>query len=99
LANAGGANRVSDSLEPMRQQSAVDDRNHRPQVADHCHEAFLGPATMDIAIPPPHRTERRTQISAHSIEDRLAEGQAASRISDKRGKYVPFVQAQANGDA
>src|SRR5713226_3886446 len=89
LANAGRADRIGDPLEPMRQQSTVDDRNHRAQVADHGHEAFLGPATMDVAISRPHGTERRTQISADSIQDRLPEGQPASSIADKRGKYVP----------
>src|SRR6266404_8201276 len=99
LADARRANGISIPLEPLRQQSSVHDRNHRAQVADHGHETFPGPASMDIAVPPPHGTERRTEISTHRIEDRLAEGQPASSIADERGKYVAFAQAQANGSA
>src|SRR5439155_4103594 len=99
FANARCADGALYALEPMRQQRAVDYRNHSAQVTDHRQQALLWPATMDVAVPGAHRTQPRAEIGADRIQQRLAKGQAPGRVPDKGRKNVPFPQREANRHA
>ena len=51
---------------------------------------------MNVPIPGPHRSQWGAEVSAHCIQNRLAERQPPGGVPDQRGKNVASSQRQAN---
>jgi hypothetical protein len=51
---------------------------------------------MDIAIAPPHRPERRSQVGTNRFQDRLPKSQPPGGIPDERRKNVPRLQGHSH---
>ena len=56
-------------------------------------------APMHVAVPRPHRAERRTEVGAHRVQQRLAEGQTPGPVANERRKNVPFAEGKTRGGA
>ena len=83
------------AFEPARQQNAVHDGNHRPEMADHGQITFPGFAAVHVAVAAAHRSQRRAEIGAGGVPDGLAEGQPPRRIADQRREHVALLQRDA----
>src|SRR5437764_1088045 len=68
-------------------------------MANHGQVSFARPSAMDVAVARPHWAERRTEVSAHRIQHRLAESQAPGGIANQRRKNVTLAQGLANRHA
>ena len=88
-----------DALEPVGQQRPVHDRDHCAQVADHREQPFFGPAPVDVAVARAHRPQRRSQVSPHRIQDRLAKRQPPRPVADERREDVALAQGQPHRNA
>src|SRR5439155_22565547 len=99
IADASRAHETSEAFHSLREQCAVDDGDHRSQMADHGQVAFAGPATMDVTVAPAHRTLDGSKISARGIEDRFPESKPASLIANERGKDIAFAESDSYRDA
>jgi len=91
---AGKTDRALASLHAAREQHAVDDGNHRAQMADHGQQTFLRPAAVDISVAAPHRTEGGAEVGSHCVENGFTEGEPAGLITDAGGKNIALRKAR-----
>ena len=99
VADARRADGSGDALHAARKQSAIDNGNHRAEMADHRQITLLRPAPVDIAVATAHRAERRAEIRARGVEHGFTERQPPRRVTDQRREDVALFEGQTGRDA
>src|SRR5882762_4253228 len=68
-------------------------------MADHWEYALSWPAAMNVAVPPAHWPQRRSEVRADGIEDRFTESQPCGCVPNQRCENVALSQRQPYGGA
>ena len=99
VADTRRADRSGDAFETMGQQRPVHDRDHCAQVTDHREQPLFGPAPVDVAVTRAHRTQQRSQISPHRIQDGLPKRQPSRAVPNERREDIALAQGQPHRHA
>src|SRR5882724_12669543 len=86
------ADEVFLAFKSLRHQSAHSDRNHCPEMADHCEFVVARMTSMNVAITATHRTLPRAQICARHINQRFAECRSSCLVANQWREDVAFLQ-------